>query len=277
MRFAVTVPNFGAFADIRRLSELAKEAEDNGWDGFFLWDHVHFGRQPTVDPWVALTSLALATNRIRIGTMITPLPRRRPTKLAREAVSIDQLSNGRLILGVGLGAPPDHEFTRVGEEADTRVRARKLDEGLDVLRGLWSGEPFSYEGEHYRFDDVTFLPRPVQQPRIPIWVGGAWPNRAPFRRAALWDGAVPGKVGSMPGSTDPLPVEDLPEVVDYIGRHRRSAGPYDVSVGVVLPADRAEARDLVDRFSAAGATWLMDWRPDPQSLSERLRAGVPGA
>ncbi|MEX1253701.1 MAG: LLM class flavin-dependent oxidoreductase [Dehalococcoidia bacterium] len=275
MRFAVNVHNFAAFADIRRLAELAREAEDSGWDGFFLWDHIHFTQQPMIDPWVALTAIALATSRIRIGTMITPLPRRRPWKVARETVSIDQLSGGRLILGVGLGGPPDEEFTRLGEDANVRVRAGKLDEGLDVLTGLWSGEPFSYQGEHYQLDNVTFLPRPVQQPRIPIWVGGYWPNRAPFRRAAQWDGAWPAKVGATPDSAGLLTLDELPEVITYIREHRRSDGPYDISASAAIPADGAHARDLVDRFAAAGATWLMDWRPDPEALSERLRAGVP--
>jgi alkanesulfonate monooxygenase SsuD/methylene tetrahydromethanopterin reductase-like flavin-dependent oxidoreductase (luciferase family) len=276
VQFAVNVHNFAAFADVRRLAELAKEAEDSGWDGFFLWDHIHFTQQPMVDPWVALTAIAMTTSRIRIGTMITPLARRRPWKLARETASIDQLSGGRLILGVGLGGPPDQEFTRLGEDADDRVRAGKLDEGLDVLTGLWSGEPFSYQGEHYRLDDVTFLPRPVQQPRIPIWVGGYWPNRAPFRRAARWDGASPAKIGATPDSPGALlSPEELPQAVAYIQKHRASNEPYDVSVGTSIPADRVQARELVDRFAAAGATWLMDWRPNPEALAERLRAGVP--
>ena len=274
MRFAVNVHNFGEFVDIRRLAELAKEAEDNGWDGFFLWDHIHFMQQPMIDPWVALAAIAAATSRIRIGTMITPLPRRRPWKLARETTSIDQLSGGRLILGVGLGYPPDKEFARLGEDADDRIRAQKLDEGLDILTGLWSGEPFSYEGEHYQLDNVTFLPRPVQQPRIPIWVAGIWPAKRPFRRAARYDGAAPIMIGPS-GEPKLLSPDELANVVAYVRRHRDGDDVFDVSVAASIPTNRAEARDVVDAFAAAGATWLQEWQPSPDALSARLRAGVP--
>ena len=274
VRFAVNVQNFGEFVDIRRLAGLAKEAEDNGWDGFFLWDHIHFMQQPMIDPWVALAAIAMATSRIRIGTMITPLPRRRPWKLARETVSIDQLSGGRLILGVGLGYPPDEEFARLGEDADDGIRAEKLDEGLDVLTGLWSGEPFSYQGEHYQLDNATFLPRPVQQPRIPIWVAGIWPAKRPFRRAARYDGAVPLMIGPA-GEPGLLSPDELADVAAYVRRHRESDEALDVCLGAAIPTDRGQARDVVDRFAAAGATWLTEWQPNPEALSKRLRAGVP--
>ena len=275
MKYAISVHNFGDFADVRLLARLAKEAEDNGWDGFFLWDHIHWHGPPMLDPWIALAAIAVATERIKIGTMVTPLARRRPWKLARETVTLDQLSGGRVILGVGLGAPGPEEFTRLGEDADDRVRAQKLDEGLDVLTGLWSGERFSYQGEHYQLDNVTFLPRPVQQPRIPIWVAGLWPNKGPFRRAARFDGAVPVKRGpsaDMPGLLTP---EELPEPLAYINEHRESGAPFDVNVSVAIPTDPAEAKDVVDSFAAAGATWLQVWQPNPEALSARLRAGVP--
>ena len=275
MNYSVSIHNFGDFADVRRLVELAKEAEDCGWDGFFLWDHIHWNGPPMLDPWVALAAIASATSRIRIGTMVTPLARRRPWKLARETVTLDHLSGGRLILGVGLGLPPEEEFARLGEDADARVRGQKLDEGLEVLTGLWSGEPFSYQGKHYQLDNVRFLPRPVQQPRIPIWVAGLWPNRRPFRRAARLDGAVPVKVGpsaDMPGLLTP---EELAEPLAYIRKHRESDVPFDVNASAAIPTDPAQARDVVDAFAAAGATWLQEWQPNPDALSARLRAGVP--
>ncbi|MCH8994999.1 MAG: TIGR03619 family F420-dependent LLM class oxidoreductase [Chloroflexi bacterium] len=273
MRFAVNVHNFAGFADIRRLAELAKEAEDNGWDGFFLWDHIHFTQQPMIDPWVALAAIAMATSRIRIGTMITPLPRRRPWKLARETISIDQLSGGRLILGVGLGYPPDDEFARLGEDPDDRIRAQKLDEGLDILTGLWSGKPFSYQGEHYQLDNVTFLPRPVQE-RIPIWIAGIWPAKRPFRRAARYDGVVPIITGPS-GEPTLLSPDEIADVVAYVRRHRDADTPFEVSAAASIPVDPAQAGDVVDAFAAAGATWLQEWQPHPNALSERLRAGVP--
>ncbi len=275
MRFAVSVQNFADYADIRRLVALAREAEDNGWDGFFLWDHIHWNGPPMIDPWVALAAIASVTSRIRIGTMVTPLARRRPWKLARETVTLDHLSGGRLILGVGLGTPPAEEFSRFGEDSDDQIRGQKLDEGLEVITGLWSGETFSYRGKHYQLDNVTFLPRPVQQPRIPIWVAGLWPNRRPFRRAARLDGVVPLKVGpsaDLPGALTP---DELPAPLTYIQEHRESDAPFDVNASSAIPTDLGRAKDVVDAFAAAGATWLQEWQPTADALSARLRAGPP--
>src|SRR4249919_1336900 len=177
MRFGLIVQMTGPLGDPRPLVRLAREAEAAGWDGFFIWD-VFGGAadapKPVVDPWIALAAIATVTERMRLGPMVTPLPRRRPWKVAREAASLDQLSNGRLILGVGIGDRTE-EFRRFGEEPDPRVRARMLDEGLEVITGLWRSEPFSFHGEHFRIDDALVLPRPIQTPRISIWVGGTWP------------------------------------------------------------------------------------------------------
>src|SRR3954468_19670952 len=147
MQFAINTPNFGSFADVRLLAELAREAEDAGWDGFFVWDHIggsSLQAIPMADPWVALTAMAMATSRVKLGPIVTPLPRRRPWKLARESVTLDHLSQGRLILGVGLGDPVATEFGSFGDETDPRRPAAMLDEGLEVLTGLWRGEPFSF-------------------------------------------------------------------------------------------------------------------------------------
>jgi alkanesulfonate monooxygenase SsuD/methylene tetrahydromethanopterin reductase-like flavin-dependent oxidoreductase (luciferase family) len=187
------------------MAELARLAEDHGWDGFFVWDHVTWLRtdpQPVADPWILLTAVALATTRLRLGTMVTPVARRRPAKLARETSTLDQLSAGRLILGVGLGSPLADEFTAVGEPDDPKLLARRLDEGLDVLAAAWSGDPVRLHGTTQHVDGVTFLPRPVQRPRVPVWVGGTWPNKAPVGRALRWDGAVftyRDETGSGPG------------------------------------------------------------------------------
>jgi alkanesulfonate monooxygenase SsuD/methylene tetrahydromethanopterin reductase-like flavin-dependent oxidoreductase (luciferase family) len=180
--------------DVDLLVRMGVEADRAGWDGFFLWDHMRLMREipvPLFDPWVTLGAIAARTERVRIGTMITPLARRRPWKLARETVTLDHLSRGRLILGVGLGYPPDADFELLGEDPDERVRAEKLDEGLELLVGFWKGEPFEFRGKHFRVREAQFLSTPVQRPRIPIWVAGMWPNRAPFRRAVAWEGTFP--------------------------------------------------------------------------------------
>ncbi len=295
MHYGVIVPNFGDYFDPRKLAELARGAEDAGWDGFFLWDHVVVWPTPIVDPWVALSAIALATERIRIGTLVTPLPRRRPTKLARETVSLDHLSRGRLTLGVGIGAGP-WEWDYLGEETDLRVRGAMLDEALDLLADLWRGEPVLHEGRFYTFrgdggpDDpeiapTPFLPQPVQQPRILIWVGGAWPNRAPFRRAARWDGVVPTKRGE--GMVNHLSPDEVRDIVAYVDRHRDD-GPFDVVVaGRTSGTDRNEDAAHVQRYADAGATWWLEdvspwafeweWEgPWPMTeMDRRVHAGPP--
>ena len=178
MRFAVDVPNFGDFADPRVVADLARRAEEAGWDGLFVWDHVTHRkelRRAIADPWVLLTAAALATRTIRLGTMVTPVARRRVPKLAREVTTLDRLTGGRMILGAGLGSPIADEFGSFGETTDTRELAARLDEGLEALHLLWSGEPVTFHGDHVRIEDVAFRPTPVQRPRVPIWVGGVWP------------------------------------------------------------------------------------------------------
>jgi alkanesulfonate monooxygenase SsuD/methylene tetrahydromethanopterin reductase-like flavin-dependent oxidoreductase (luciferase family) len=285
VKFAIDVPNFGDYSDARALAELARETEDAGWDGFFVWDHVVFdgnGRTPVADPWVALAAIAAATDRIRLGPMVTPLSRRRPWQVARQAVTLDHLSGGRLTLGVGLGHPPDADFQAFGEVSDDRARARRLDEALEVLAGLWTGEPFSYGSEHFRVSDVTFLPGPVQSPRIPIWVAGVWPGKAPFRRAARWDGTFPIKIGGG-GFPEALSPEDVRAVHSYVACRREDAAPFDVVIGGVTPGDDpAKATDIVASRAEAGATWWMEeiinpWRGPLDELRERVRRGPPRA
>ena len=281
MRYGLSVPNLGAYGEPRRLVGLAQAAEAAGWDGFFLWDSVLVDPhrpQPVVDPWVVLAAIAMGTERIRLGPMVTPLARRRPWKLARETASLDHLSGGRLILGVGLGDPAEVEFGHFGEATDARARADRLDEGLAVLTGLWSGRPFAYAGEHFQVREAVFLPAPVQTPRIPIWVGGWWPNRRPMRRAARWDGVFPSKLGD--GGVGMLTAAEVREIVAYVGQHRTGSGPFDVVVAGETPDDNpAEAAALVATYAAAGVTWWLESLPEtPASLDAvraRIRQGPP--
>ena len=264
MKYAINIINFGDCGDAATLAELARTAEDVGWDGFFVWDHIAWdGRiMPMVDPWVALTAIATSTNRIRIGAMVTPLPRRRPWKFARETVSLDYLSSGRMIVGVGIGDALA-EFKNLGEVADPKTRGAMLDEGLQVVNGLWSGKPFSFVGEHYTVKDAQFLPATLQQPRIPIWVGGKWPNRAPFRRAAQWDGVFPIFSGTDPES---YPAQ-IREMILFVLDHRESDDPFDVTVQGTTPGnDLMRAADVAAEYAEAGVTWwqeaINERRPD---------------
>jgi hypothetical protein len=281
VRFAINLPNIGPYADVLAMADLARVAEDSGWDGLFVWDHVTWLRsepQPVADPWILLTAIALATTRLRVGTMVTPVARRRPAKLARETVTLDRLSGGRLTLGVGLGTPVDDEFVAVGEPGDLRVLAQRLDEGLDVLAAAWSGRSVSYHGKTQHVDGVTFLPRPVQRPRIPVWVGGTWPKRAPLRRALRWDGAVftyLDESGPGPGWRSAEPHE-IAELASLARRERGSSDGFDIVVGGRSLDDDAH---LVEPLAAAGATWWQEslgphygeW----EDVIGRIRLGPP--
>ncbi|MFX0093550.1 MAG: LLM class flavin-dependent oxidoreductase [Candidatus Hodarchaeota archaeon] len=278
MKYGINIINFGKdYFHPNSLAELASDAETAGWDGFFLWDHLFasWADIPFVDPWIALSAIAVKTNRIQIGSMITPVARRRPWKLARETVSLDHLSEGRLILGVGLGNPPS-EFTIFGEEGNNKIRAKKLDEGLVILTGLWSGKPFSYSGEYYQVEEITFLPKPVQSPRIPIWVGGFWPNKKPFQRAARWDGVFPGKDGF-----DPLTPSELKEILSYIDSYRpkSKSKSFDVMVGGSTPVDPEKGAEIVAEYIEAGATWWSEeingLRGTFEEMRERIYQGPP--
>jgi alkanesulfonate monooxygenase SsuD/methylene tetrahydromethanopterin reductase-like flavin-dependent oxidoreductase (luciferase family) len=283
LRFALNLPNFGDFADPHRLVDLARRAEASGWDGFFIWDHIRAGEWagPVADPWVALTAVAAATERLIVGTMVTPLPRRRPTTLARQTVTLDHLSRGRLVLGVGIGWPPDVDFADLGDSGDNRVRAAQLDEGLQVLTGLWSGEPFSFEGEHYHIRGTQFLPAPFQQPRIPIWVGSTWPRRRPARRAARWDGVVP-LVHDPEMEFRPPTAPEVAEMLAYIRQHRDPAAPFEVVVGDSLSGLAEQGRtapEVIGPYEEAGATWWMEsigWPLRPYEYwPEYVSAGPP--
>jgi len=254
MKYAFNIPNFGPYADAAAVADLAAVAEQSGWDGFVVWDHIVIADgMPVGDPWVILTAVAMKTERIMIGPMVTPLPRRRPWVVARQTVTLDHLSGGRLVLGVGIGVPPEEEFGTFGEPTGVRERAERLDEALDVIVGMWSGEPFSYGGEYYDVKETTFMPRPLQQPRIPIWVAGTWPNKGPFRRAARFDGVYPlADDNGMPTLITPPGVR---EVVANIASQRTDMNGYEVSAAIVLTGEREEDLRRVAEFEAAGVTW----------------------
>ena len=277
MKYAFDSPQFGAYADPRLLAQLAHEAEDAGWDAFFLWDHIQVGWPDAVaDPWIALAAMAMATSRILLGPMVTPLFRRHPWKLARETVTLDHLSGGRVVLGVGLGDDVFGEIRTFDGPADPRTRASMLDEGLAVLIGLWSAEKFSFEGKHYTIRDAQFLPAPVQKPRIPIWVAGTWPRKPPFRRASRFDGIVPIS-GDLETSLTPAQVRAL---VAFIKSVRTSDDPFEVIQSGETTGENAEQdHAIVAPYEEAGATWWFEgrlpWRTSLEKVRERIRQGPP--
>jgi hypothetical protein len=266
--------------DLRTIGDLTEEAEEAGWDALFISDAMaietkDFPAFDFFDPWVGLAVMATRSERIRIGTMITPMPRRRPWKLARETLSIDHLSNGRLILGVGLGAAEhDGGFFKVGEPMDIKVRAQRLDEGLAILTGLWSGKPFSFSGEHYQVQEMTMLPPPVQSPRIPIWVPGVWQKPKSMERALRWDGIIPQKYKSMTGMTP----SEIKELKRFVEEHRKQSSPFDIIAGgQTSGSNRKQAVKKVQPFIRAGATWwlesMMTFSSD--DLRARIKQGPP--
>ncbi len=239
---------FDELADPLVLIDLALRSESGGWDGVFLWDHIVY-RPPVravADPWVALSAIAARTEHLRLGPMVTPLSRRRVQKLARETITLDHLSRGRLILGVGVGSSNPAELEPYGEVADPRERARLLDSGLARLAAFWAGD---------------FEPRPVQRPRIPVWVACRWPNRRPVRRALAWDGLFPIE---LPGP------EALAELAGEIGAQRPAgAGPFDLVVEI-------EPGQQVAPWAEAGATWVLTGfgpQPTVAGVQEAIDAG----
>jgi alkanesulfonate monooxygenase SsuD/methylene tetrahydromethanopterin reductase-like flavin-dependent oxidoreductase (luciferase family) len=278
-RCAVGVPCVGPFGDPRLLVDLAVATEEAGWDGFFLWDHLLWSDPEghVADPTVVISAVAARTERIRIGIMVNMLARRRPAKVARETVTLDVLTGGRLTVGAGLGSLPA-EFTAFGESADPRVRAARLDESLHLLDAFWAGQPVTFHGEYLTATGVTMLPRPVQRPRIPVWCGGRWPAKPPFRRAARWDGMMPTHADYGLGET--MPPDELRAVIGYTLEHRTAAGPFDVALeGRTDGAAADRGGRLVTSYARAGLTWWVEalgwWRGTPADAMNRVRQGPP--
>ena len=274
MQYGFHVPNFGAFADVRAVADLAARAEACGWDGFFVWDHISFeGIEPVADPWMLLTAVALATQRVRIGPMVTSLPRRNAGKLAREIATLDHLSGGRVIFGAGAGNGSAPESVAFGGPSDPRERAAIVEETLEVLCQWWGEGGVDFEGKHVRAHlDVSGPTH--QQPRVPIWLGATWPAKRPFRRASAWEGVYPMKADYATGGT-PSP-DETREIVEYVRQHRSATDPFDVACSKALVTG-VEKR-WVAEHADAGATWFMAAVAPFESLDDArryLEAGPP--
>ncbi len=277
LKHGLYIPNFGKASDPKTLVHAAIQAEKHGWDGFFLWDHLveWEKRVPISDSFTTLAAIAVKTSRIKLGTTLTPLPRLKPWIAARQTATLDQLSNGRLVLGVGLGAKESCDYSRFGESEDNKILAEKLDESLEIITGLWTGKPCSHGGKHYKVGRTTFLPVPKQKPRIPIWVGGFWPREGPFKRAARWDGVIP----LVLPERLPQP-NDIQEILAYIKRHGRTKTPFDVvNIGWTTGSNRDRDSEKVAAYRDAGTTWwlesLFTKRDSPDGMLNRIREGPP--
>jgi alkanesulfonate monooxygenase SsuD/methylene tetrahydromethanopterin reductase-like flavin-dependent oxidoreductase (luciferase family) len=264
MKHALLLPPVGHLSDPSALAEVAAAAERAGWDGVFVWDHVlRPAHEPPqiADPWIAMAAIAIATTTVRIGPMVTPITRRRPIKLARETISLDHLSGGRLTLGLGLGVDTSRELSGFGEIVDPRQRGRRLDEGADLLEAFWSGEQVDFHGDHFVADAVTVLPRPVQRPRIPMWFAARGEARRPVRRAARFDGLVPIEVDA----------RSLSEMLAVVVEERGTLVGFDIAV-------RPHGRDEYEAFRELGATWAFtetDVRdPDVMQIASAAPADV---
>lgn len=256
--------------------DMAVAAEAAGFDGFFVWDHMLYandGEGPAlVDPWLVLALIAARTSRITIGPMITPLSRRRPWVVARQTATLDILAGGRTILGVGLGSPAEGDFGRFGEVAANRGRAELLDESLAILDGLWSGETFSFHGDHFDLRSVRFLPRPVARPRIPVWVGGVWPALPPMRRAARWDGAVP--ITYVDGALTRPTAAEIGQVRDLVLQRRGTLRGYTLAVWAQLADDPAAVSSLLPAYADAGANWWIETATPHDGWQDALRQRI---
>jgi len=261
--------------------EMARAAEEHGWDGVFAWDDIAVGPRDVFDPWVILGAMAAVTERVTLGAMVFSLARRRPWKVARETLTLDHLSNGRLVLPVGFGGDWDGGYSRVSTDTpDRKSRREKLDECLEILEMAWSGEPVTYSGKHYHCTDLVFRPVPVQHPRIPVWTVGAYPFERSLARSARWDGIIANDRSPESDPEQPIRPETIAAIRAWMTEHRESMEGFDIVVeGITSGTDHAANMDRLRPLAEAGATWWIESHWDAEetgaSLLERIRQGPP--
>jgi len=276
MRFGLNLANFGALADVRAHLELALAAEEAGWDGYFIYDDINMpGIRAHADPWITLGVIASQTERLKLGTSVTPVPRRRPTKLAREILTLDALSGGRFIFGAGNGMFPE-EFEHLGDQGNLRIRSEMLEEGLQLIRALCTDDDeVEFSGQYYRVKTKGFG-WPVSGARVPIWLGATWPKQRPVRRAARFDGIIP----ILDPYTDLISPDQIRDLVAFIAANRETADPFEVVIPQMgQTGDEERDRDQMRAYAHAGATWVLD-AADPAAegiddILARVRLGPP--
>jgi len=273
MKYAIALP----YGSARMAANLAQLAEQSGWDGVFLGDAIW-----CEDPMIGLAAAAMTTRTIRLGTMVVPVPLRRPWKLASESVALDHLSGGRLTLGLGAGAIWMGWHAFPDEVTDTKARAQMLDETIDILDLLYQRKPFDYDGQYYHLkltllDEQYYPPKPVQQPRIPLWVPGIWPRMKSMRRILKCDGLFPQKMNPK-GELEPVTPADLRQMKAYIDANRTLTTPFDfVADGKTDGLDQAQIKEKLQGWAEAGATWWVEgmWENTEEQAAERIRLGPP--
>jgi hypothetical protein len=274
MKFGFVLPK----GDARIAADFALQAEQSGWDGFFVWEPI-WG----IDAWISLAAAAMVTERIKLGTMLTPLSRMRPWKIASETATLDNLSSGRVILAVGLGAV-DTGFEDFGEITDRKTRAELLDEGLEILTSLWTGKPFRHTGKHYQVEitEKTFQPppSPIQKPRIPIWVVGAWPSTKSMNRVLQYDGLLPAVLGE-DGKVrlDVIAPSKISKMKEFIDVNRDQATPFNIIMEGQTPGDDLQkAGAIVSSYRDVGVTWWIEalWEiQEVEKVLTRIKQGPP--
>jgi len=278
MRFGVFLPPFAEFAEPQRVVALSRHIEESGWDGLFLWDHMLAAPgMPVADPWVIMAAVATVTRRIRLGALVTPLPRRRPWVVSRQLATLDQLADGRLVGGIGLGDDGWSEFSAFGETVDPVIRGQMLDEALELIRRFLGGEAVSFQGRHYVVDAPPLLPRPRQDP-LPIWGAVRWPNRKPLARIAKLDGCFPifATSGGVP-PPDPADIAALhAQLVDLGARS-------DIDIAVRCALSREDPSGVPETVAAledSGVTWILESFPPgaaPDRVTSVVGNGPPAA
>lgn len=271
MKYGAALP----YGSARMAANLAEIAEQSGWDGIFLGDAIW-----CEDPMICLAAAAMTTHSIRLGTMVIPVPLRRPWKLASESIALDHLSNGRLTLGLGAGAIWMGWHAFPDEVTDTKTRAKILDETIDILNLLFQHKPFDYTGEHFHLkltllDEMYYPPKSVQQPRIPLWVPGIWPRMKSMRRILKCDGLLPQKMNTNREFEEVTP-DDLRQMKAYIDANRTLTTPFDYVVeGKTSGLDPSQVKEQQQEWAEAGVTWWVDglWETTAEQAAARLRKG----
>jgi hypothetical protein len=276
MRYGVSFPVAGLLSDLRIVGQLARQIEDTGWDGCFVWDHLSMGAMRVADPWLALAIIAETTKRVRLGPLVTPIFRRHVEKLAHETITLDHLSCGRMIFGAGLGSDRFGEISAFGGPLSDRARAAVMDETLAALIGLWSGRAFSYEGRYHQFKEAQIIPGCVQSPRIPIWIAASSSRRPPMHRASCYEGIVP--VGG--DLKRCLTITELQGIVSYVRALRAPHLPFDViHFGEISDLSNAQARDTISAYEEIGVTWWIETLPyesnDLRKILDRISLRPP--